>query len=106
MISDVGIAIYSYGQAAGMMFRKGIRRYLLIPVLLNIIMLVLVIWGAVAFGGAVTDYLLALLPGWGATGWTRVVLRLVFQHLADFSISHHLQIFGLNCDLSIHGLPF
>lgn len=61
MFSQFFLALGSFGQAFPFLSKSGFRKYLLIPILLNLSLLTLAIWASVEYGSVVTDYLLGLI---------------------------------------------
>ncbi len=83
ILKQVGIAVNSYGRALSLLPRKGIRRYLLYPLLINLVLLVILIWFGFHFGGTINAWLLAQIPGWENIEWQwlQLLLQLMMQVL-------------------------
>lgn len=61
MFSQFFLALGSFGKAFPFLSKSGFRKYLLIPILLNLALLILAIWASVEYGAVVTDYLMGLI---------------------------------------------
>lgn len=61
IVSQLSSAINSYGRALELFPKKGIRHYLVFPVLANLLLLVLVIWASISYGGWVVEWALGYL---------------------------------------------
>ena len=61
MFKHFGTAIISYGPAFRYLFRKGMRRYLLLPVLLNLLLLAALVYVLMVHSQPTIKYLGELL---------------------------------------------
>lgn len=53
-------ALGSFGQAIPFLRKKGFKRYLALPIIINILLLSFAIWASIEYGASLTDYLLGL----------------------------------------------
>lgn len=60
MFSQFFLALGSFGQALPFLSKKGFRRYLALPIIINLGLLIAAVWVSISYGGVLTDSLL----GW------------------------------------------
>ena len=60
MFSQFFSAIGSFGQALPYLTRKGFKRFLVLPIIINSLLLTFAIWASVVYGESLTNYLLGL----------------------------------------------
>lgn len=83
IFNELSTAINSYGSALSLLPRKGIRRYLLMPVVLNILLLGGTVWVSILFGGEASRWVVSIIPQWEflEKEWVQVVLDWVVRIL-------------------------
>ena len=96
----------------GLINQKGIRRYVAIPLLINIILFAVVIWYGADRFEALLDYMDALLLGWefpSWLGWLQSLLHVIFRWILwpVFVISVLLLVFyTFTLIANLIGAPF
>lgn len=81
MFSQFFLALGSFGQAFPFLSKSGFRKYLLIPILLNLALLTLAIWVSLEYGGTVSDYLMGLigLEGGSLAKYTSWIISFIIR---------------------------
>lgn len=83
----------------GLLGKPGVKRFVIIPLLINIILFAVLIWLAGDYFNQLVNHLLSLLPGW--LEWLSKVLWLLFAMLAGL-----IMFFTFSFVANLVGAPF
>ena len=86
-------------QGLSLLTKPGVKRFVIMPLLINIILFALLFWIAGGYFNDLVNYLLSLLPGW--LEWLSKVLWLLFAILAGL-----IMFFTFSFVANLVGAPF
>jgi len=86
-------------QGLGLLFKPGVKRFVIMPLLINLILFALLIWLAGDYFQQLVNYLLSYLPGW--LQWLSSILWLLFAMLAGL-----IMFFTFSFVANLIGAPF
>ena len=91
MFSQFFLALGSFGQAFPFLSKKGFKRYLALPIIINLGLLILAVWVSIEYGSSFTDYFLNLIglesgswakyAGWLVSFIIRFIILMVYFSL-------------------------
>jgi CysZ protein len=86
-------------QGLGLLGKPGVKRFVIMPLLINLILFALLIWLAGDYFQELVNYLLSYLPGW--LQWLSSILWLLFAMLAGL-----IMFFTFSFIANLIGAPF
>ena len=98
-MNDYSQGFLTLWRALPLLGKPGVKRYVILPLLINIVLFIALFWISGNYFSELVDYLQGLLPGW--LQWLSALLWILFVVLAAL-----LLFFGFSFVINLVGSPF